>query len=71
LIPVANGDYYIEESDMRTYPFQEGRSDGGPSGRIHIEPLIRVMARRLEEEKGAQKTLLLWRIIFLLFFQFF
>jgi len=35
--------------------------DGGPSGRTHIRPLTRAMTRRMEEEEGVQKTLLLWK----------
>jgi len=38
--------------------------DGGPFGRIHIEPSTRVMTRRMEEEDEVQKTLFLWRINF-------
>jgi len=63
LIPLASGADNIEELDLRTYPFQEGGSDGGPSGRTHIGPLTRAMARRMEEE-GVQKTIFLWRINF-------
>jgi len=39
---------------------------GGPSGRTHIGPLTRAMARRMEEEEEeiVQKTLFLWRIKF-------
>jgi len=50
--------------DLRTDPFREGGSDGGPSRRALIGPLTRVMARRMEEEEGVQKTLFLWRINF-------
>jgi len=32
--------------------------DGGS----HTESLTRVMVRRMEEEEGFQKTLLLWRV---------
>ena len=38
--------------------------DGGPSRKTHIGPLNRVMAKRMEEEEGVQKTLFLWRINF-------
>jgi len=38
--------------------------DGGLSRRTYIEPLTRVMAIRMEEEEGVQKTIFLWRIIF-------
>jgi len=33
--------------------------DGGPSGRTHIRSLTMIMIKRLEEEGGAKKTLLL------------
>ena len=64
MIPFVGGADNIEELDMRTDPFQAGGSDGGPSGSTHIGPLIRAMARRMEEEEGVQKTIFLWRINF-------
>jgi len=63
LIPFAGGVDNNDELDMRTNPFQEGGSDGGPSGRTHIGPLIRAMDRRMKEEE-VQKTLFIWRINF-------
>jgi len=30
----------------------------------HIRPLTRAMVRRIEEEKGLQKTLFLWRVTY-------
>jgi len=44
---------------VRTNPFQEGEPDGGPSRKPYIGPLTRAMAKRLEDEEGHQKTLLL------------
>jgi len=55
---------YEEGLNMRTSRFQERGSDGGLFGRIHIGPLSRVMARRMEEEERLQKTLLLWSVIY-------
>jgi len=42
----------IEELDLRTYPFQEGMSNGGPSRRTHIGLLTRGMARRRSSENS-------------------
>jgi len=39
-------------------------SDGGSSGRTHIEPLTRIMARRIEEKEGVKKNIILCRINF-------
>jgi len=64
LIPFVSGGDYNEELDLRTDPLQEGWSDEGSSGRTHIGLLTRAMTKRLEEEEGAQKTLILWRIKF-------
>jgi len=58
LIPYAR----LNKQDLRSNRFQEGGYDGGPSKRQHTGPITKSMARRMEEKKDLQKTLLLWRV---------
>jgi len=56
-----------DESNMRTnlfHLFQVGGLDGGPSTRSYIDPLTKVIVRRLKEEEEPLKTLLLLSVYF-------
>jgi len=59
LLPFVDGDDYIDEVDLRTNSLQERWYDEGSLEKKHIESLTRAMAKRLEEEEGLQKSLLM------------
>nr|KYP51640.1 Transposon Ty3-I Gag-Pol polyprotein [Cajanus cajan] len=52
LTPFLGTNDIDELQDLRSNPLQEGGDDGGPPLKLHVGPITRSMARRMEENEG-------------------
>jgi len=61
---------WLQTKDLRTNHFQEGGYDEGVPERQYIGPIKRSRAKGIEEEENFQKTFLLWKVGYEIFFSF-